>query len=94
MVVDTSALVAILRSEPECREVVLAIEQAEHRALSAVSFVETSIVIGSRYGPEGLRDPDFFIGKAASRSFRWRRNRLGLPVELSCNTARGTIRHG
>ena len=64
MVIDTSALVAILQSEPERREFVLAIEQAEQRVLSAVSFVETSIVIGSRYGPEGLRDLDLFIGKA------------------------------
>ena len=64
MVIDTSALVAILRNEPECREFVLAIEQAEHRILSAVSFVETSIVISSRYGPEGLRDLDLFLGKA------------------------------
>lgn len=64
MVIDISALVAILRSEPERREFVLAIEQAKHRVLSAVSFVETSIVIGSRYGAEGLRDLDLFIGKA------------------------------
>ena len=64
MVIDTSALVAILRNEPERSEFVLAIEQAEQRLLSAVSFVETSIVIGSRYGSEGLRDRDVFIGKA------------------------------
>lgn len=64
MVIDTAALVAMLRNEPERRGLVLAIEQAEHRVLSAVSFVETSIVIGSRYGPEGLRDLDLFIGKA------------------------------
>lgn len=64
MVIDTSALVAILRNEPERKQLVLAFEQAEHRVLSAVSFVETSIVIGSRYGPEGLRDLDLFIGKA------------------------------
>lgn len=62
--IDTSALVAILRNEPERKQLVLATEQAEHRVLSAVSFVETPIVIGSRYGPEGLRDLDPFIGKA------------------------------
>ena len=32
--------------------------------MSAVSLVETAIVIGSRYGPEGLRDLDLFVGKA------------------------------
>ena len=45
MVIDTSALVAILQNEPERKEFALAIEQAEHRVVSAVSFVETSIVI-------------------------------------------------
>ena len=64
MVIDTSALVAILGNEPERKEFVFAIEQAEHRAVSAVSFVETSIVIGSRYGTEGLRDLDLLISKA------------------------------
>ena len=64
MVIDTSALVAILRNEPECRKFARAIEGAEHRVVSAVSFVETSIVIGSRYGPEGLRDLDLLISKA------------------------------
>ena len=64
MVIDTSALVAILGNEPERKEFVAAIEQTEHRAVSAVSFVETSMVIGSRYGPEGLRDLDLLISKA------------------------------
>ena len=64
MVIDSSALVAILRNEPECGEFALAIEQAEHRIVSAVSFVETSIVIGSRYGPDGLRDLDLLLSKA------------------------------
>ena len=64
MVIDTSALVAILRNEPERKEFALAIEQAEYSVVSAVSFVETSIVIGSRYGPEGLRDLDLLISKA------------------------------
>ena len=64
MVIDTSALVAILGNEPEREEFGFAIEQAEHRAMSSVSFVETSMVIGSRYGPEGLRDLDLLISKA------------------------------
>ena len=64
MVIDTSALVAILQHEHEFENLVAAIEQAEHRVISAVSYVEASIVIGSRYGPEGLRDLDLVISKA------------------------------
>ena len=45
MVIDTSALVAILQDEPERRAFNEAIEAAERRAMSAASFVEVSMVI-------------------------------------------------
>ena len=64
MVIDTSALLAILQDEPERRAFNEAIEAAETRALSTATFVETSIVIESRYGAEGLRDLDLLIAKA------------------------------
>jgi ribonuclease VapC len=64
MVIDTSAVLAILLNEPERRAFNEAIEAAEARVLSAASFVEASIVIESRFGTEGLRDLDLFIGRA------------------------------
>lgn len=64
MVIDTSALLSILQDEPERRAFNEAIELTESRVLSAATFVETSIVIESRYGAEGLRDLDLFIAKA------------------------------
>ena len=65
MVIDTSALVAILQDEPERGRFNQAIESAERRAMSVASFVETSMIIESRFGPEGIRDLDLFIAKAA-----------------------------
>lgn len=65
MVVDTSALLAILQNEPERRLFNEAIEAAEARSLSAASYVETSIVLESRYGAEGVRDLDHLIAKAS-----------------------------
>jgi len=65
MVIDTSALLAILQDEPERRTFTEAIEAAEARSMSAATFVETSIVIESRYGAEGLRDFDELIAVAA-----------------------------
>jgi ribonuclease VapC len=41
-----------------------AIEATDTRLISAASFVEVSIVIESRYGPDGIRDLDLFMGKA------------------------------
>jgi ribonuclease VapC len=64
MVIDTSALLAILQDEPERRTFNEAIEAAESRSMSAATFVETSIVIEARYGAEGVRDLDLLISKA------------------------------
>jgi len=64
MVIDTSALLAILQDEPERRTFNEAIEAAETRLMSTATLVETSIVIESRYGAEGSRDLDSLIAKA------------------------------
>jgi len=61
MVIDTSALVAILEDKPERRAFNEAIEAADTRLMSAASFVEISIIIESRYGADGLRDLDLFM---------------------------------
>jgi ribonuclease VapC len=66
VVIDTSAFVAILTGEPEQRQFIEAIESAENRLVSAATFVETSLVLESRYGPEGLRDFDLFLAKAGA----------------------------
>ena len=64
MIIDTSALVAILQDEPERRRYIEAIEAADARSMSAATFVETSIVIETRYGAEGIRDLDLFVSRA------------------------------
>ena len=64
MIVDTSALLAILQDEPERRGFNEAIEMADSRRVSAATFVEASIVIESRFGDEGLRALDLFVERA------------------------------
>jgi ribonuclease VapC len=51
MIVDTSALIAILRDEREAAACAQAIEAASDRRMSAANFVEAAIVI------DGSRDP-------------------------------------
>lgn len=53
MVVDASALLAILRAEPESRRFAEAIAAASRPTLSVVSFVEASMVLDARHGPAG-----------------------------------------
>jgi ribonuclease VapC len=64
MVIDTSALLAILLDEPERRAFNEAIEAADWRGMSVATLVELSIVIESRFGAEGLRDLDLFVQQA------------------------------
>lgn len=64
MVVDTSALLAILADEPERRAFNEAIEASDTCLLSVATFVEASVVMESRQGAEGLRDLDHFIRRA------------------------------
>lgn len=61
MVIDTSALLAILQDEPERRTFNEALEAAAICVMSAASFVEVSIVIESRFGAEGLRELDLLL---------------------------------
>jgi ribonuclease VapC len=61
VIVDTSAIVAILRDEPDGILFADAIEGARIRRVSAVNFVEASVVIdGSRDPVASRRFDDFF----------------------------------
>jgi ribonuclease VapC len=60
MVIDTSALIAILQGEPERHAFIKTIEAADSRRMSVATLLECSIVIEARYGAEGLRDLDRF----------------------------------
>lgn len=64
MVIDTSALVAILQDEPERPAFTERIEAAATRALSAATLVECSIVVEARYGPPGVLSLDRLLEAA------------------------------
>lgn len=84
MIIDTSALVAILRDEPEAEICARAIESAAERRISAVNFVEAAVVI------DGSRDP------IASRRFddllREARVRIEPVTEIQARLARDAYR--
>jgi ribonuclease VapC len=64
MVIDTSAMLAILLDEPERAGFIAAIEKEATRAMSVASFVECSLVLDARFGPDAVRDLDLFIARA------------------------------
>jgi len=63
MIIDTSALVAILDQEPEADRIARAIAAASDRMLSAANLVEAGMVMQARRGDEGLRDLDLLLAK-------------------------------
>ena len=64
MVIDSSALAAILFGEPERRQFIESIEAAESKLLSVANWLEISIIIEARKGAEGSRDLEQFIERA------------------------------
>jgi ribonuclease VapC len=64
MIVDSSAVIAILRDEPDAAVFARAIADAAERRLSAVNFVETAVVIDASRDPIASRRFDDFISVA------------------------------
>lgn len=65
MVVDTSAVLALLLDEPEAETFRVAIEDDETRLVSAATLLETALVIEARKGEAGGRELDLLVHKAA-----------------------------
>jgi len=64
MILDSSAILAVLLQEPKKDEFVAAIEGAEICRLSAATLVEVSIVIESQTGEAGVNRLQEFIRRA------------------------------
>ena len=64
MIIDTSALLAILQDEPERRAFTEAIAAAAVRRMSAATFLETSMGVEARHGADGVRLLDILIESA------------------------------
>lgn len=61
MVIDTSAVLAILQRESGAEVLARAMEQAAERSISAVSVLEAGIITLSRRGEAGVQKLDSFI---------------------------------
>ena len=67
MVIDSSALVAMLQDEPERAAFVAKIAADPVRLLSAANYLEVAIVIDDRFGAAGARDLKLLLVEAAIR---------------------------
>jgi ribonuclease VapC len=64
MILDTSAIIAILFAEDDAEIYAQAITRADSCRLSAATFVETAIVVESQTKNNGSRQLDAFIRRA------------------------------
>lgn len=63
MIVDSSVLVAMIRTEPEARQFVIAILGSNSATLSAGNYLETSIVIDKDRDPAASARLDSLLGQ-------------------------------
>lgn len=61
MVLDTSALIAVLLSEPEADRLLTAVDAALFRRLSAASLVKAALVMQARLGDPGEQALDLLL---------------------------------
>lgn len=64
MVIDTSAVLALLFNEPEAESIEVAIDEDPVRLMSAASGLEAAIVVEARLGAAGSREFDLLLHKA------------------------------
>jgi ribonuclease VapC len=67
VIVDSSAVVAILRAEPDAARYAAAIEAAQSRKISAANWLESAIVVSDPADPVTGRRFDEFVREAALR---------------------------
>jgi ribonuclease VapC len=64
MVLDTSAILAMLLNEPDAEALRIAVEEDPRRYVSSATVLETAIVIETRKGEAGGRELDLLLQKA------------------------------
>lgn len=67
MILDSSALIAILRKEPEWSAFLTAVEDSGHCNMSAANFLESAIVVDGKRDAVASREFDAYLGDAKVR---------------------------
>ena len=84
MVIDTSAITAILTREPTADRLVAAVEADTTRLVSAATVVEAALVLLGRYGEAGEPQLDRLLAESARRLSPSARSRRASPATQLC----------
>lgn len=94
MVIDTSALVAILLDEPERRRFNQTIESSARRLISAATLLEAAMVLEGRFGAAGGRVLDRFLLRAQFESIPVDAEQVGIARRAFRRYGKGRHRAG
>lgn len=89
MVLDTSAIIAILSGEPERARYIALLASATDPLISAATLVESSIVMLARSGASGVKDLDELLAAAGVRCVAVDSSQAGLAREAFARFGKG-----
>lgn len=89
MVIDISAIIAILTNEPVADRLVAAIEGDRVRLVSAATVVEASLVVLGRYGEAGDPQIDRFLRSIDAEIVPVDEEQVGLARDAALRFGRG-----
>ncbi len=89
MVIDTSAIIAILLGEPEATNFIELINNDPIRLMSAVSAVEASIVMMNRKGRRGLEELKNMIDEAEIKIVEFNKEQYRYATDAMWNYGKG-----
>ena len=90
MVIDSSALIALLLGEPETASFVAAIAVASSRSVSAATYLETAIVMAARLGPQAQEKLDRLLAELAVEIVPFTRDQAILAIGAYCQYGKGS----
>lgn len=90
MVIDSSALIALLLGEPETAAFVAAIAAASNRSISAPTYLETAIVMNARSGPEAQEKLDRLLSEFSGEIIPFTREHAVIALAAYRQYGKGT----
>ena len=90
MVIDSSALIALLLGEPESTEFVTSIAASTTRLTSASSYLETAIVMINRSGPDAPEKVDRLLADLSIDIFPFTQDQAVLAIAAYRRYGRGS----
>jgi ribonuclease VapC len=90
MVIDSSALIALLLGEPESTEFVTSIAASTTRLTSASSYLETAIVMINRSGPDAPEKVDRLLADLSIDIFPFTQDQAVLAITAYGRYGRGS----